>query len=103
MDKPTKEKDDTASTAPNPSVADPVIHTFAAGSEALLVNSYLVETDSGVVAIDGSLTVSASTALHGLLRKIGKPLLAVLITHGHPDHYNGIANLTANDQVPVKH
>jgi glyoxylase-like metal-dependent hydrolase (beta-lactamase superfamily II) len=33
--------------------------------------------------------------------KLGKPLLAVLITHAHPDHYGGIVELVAGDDVPV--
>jgi glyoxylase-like metal-dependent hydrolase (beta-lactamase superfamily II) len=29
------------------------------------------------------------------------PLLGVLLTHGHPDHYNGVAIVTAGHDVPV--
>lgn len=35
------------------------------------------------------------------MRALGKPLLAVLLTHGHPDHYNGVALLIEGQQVPV--
>lgn len=37
----------------------------------------------------------------GIVDSIGKPLLAVLLTHGHPDHYNGVTNLIAGHAVPV--
>ena len=38
----------------------PTIHRFPAEHEGALVNAYLVETDAGVVAVDGLLTVSAA-------------------------------------------
>jgi hypothetical protein len=36
----------------------PAIYTDTAGANGLFVNSYLVETDDGVVAIDAGLLVS---------------------------------------------
>jgi glyoxylase-like metal-dependent hydrolase (beta-lactamase superfamily II) len=50
-----------------------------------LVNAYLVETDNGVVAVDSLLTVTESRAMRAALERLGKPLLAVLLTHSHPD------------------
>ena len=38
------------------------VHTYTAGEAGLCVNAYLVETDHGVVAVDGTLTVSDSLA-----------------------------------------
>jgi glyoxylase-like metal-dependent hydrolase (beta-lactamase superfamily II) len=80
---------------------DPQIHVFSTGEEAILANAYLVELPSGLVAIDGTLTVSTSKALRVKLDQIRKPLLAVLVTHGHPDHYNGIANVMGKEKVPL--
>ncbi|MGH9201005.1 MAG: hypothetical protein ACRD2A_07195 [Vicinamibacterales bacterium] len=57
----------------SPAVAS-VVHRFDAGEAALYVNAYLIETPHGVIAVDAT-------------------LLAVLLTHGHPDHYNGVTNL----------
>lgn len=79
----------------------PVIHRFDAGEAGLYVNAYLVETPQGVVAIDATLTESSSRALRALVDSLGKPLLAVLLTHGHPDHYNGVTNLIAGAAAPV--
>jgi glyoxylase-like metal-dependent hydrolase (beta-lactamase superfamily II) len=31
----------------------------------------------------------------------GRPLLAVLVTHGHPDHYNGITEIVSGTDVPI--
>lgn len=85
----------------NEMAVDPQIHIFSTGEEAILANAYLVETLSGLVAIDGTLTVSTSKALRDKIDKIHKPLQAVLVTHGHPDHYNGIAKITGNKKIPV--
>jgi glyoxylase-like metal-dependent hydrolase (beta-lactamase superfamily II) len=77
------------------------IHRHSTGPEGALVNAYLVETSEGVVAVDGTLTVSDGRALRVRLESVGKPLTAVLVTHAHPDHYGGIVELVAGDEVPV--
>lgn len=79
----------------------PTIHTVTAPSEGILVNAYLVETSHGVVAVDSALRVSDARALRATLDSLGKPLLAVLLTHGHPDHYNGVGTLVAGRDVPI--
>lgn len=81
--------------------AQPVIHRQSAGPAGALVNAYLVEGATGVVAIDSMLTVSDSRALRRSLEQLGKPLLAVLVTHSHPDHYGGLTELVASDDVPI--
>jgi glyoxylase-like metal-dependent hydrolase (beta-lactamase superfamily II) len=78
----------------------PTIHTVTSPAGAL-VNAYLVETAAGVVAIDAMLTESDGRNLRTRLEAIGKPLLAVLLTHSHPDHYGGLTWLLAGDDVPV--
>src|SRR4051812_32078953 len=72
----------------------PRIHTVTAKPQGLSVNGYLVEGPHAVVAVDSALTVSDAKALRERLDALGKPLAAVLLTHGHPDHYNGVAILT---------
>lgn len=76
------------------------IHRHATGLP-VLVNAYLVETGEGIVAIDGTLTVSDGRALRARVKELGQPLLAVLVTHAHPDHYGGVVELVASDDVPV--
>jgi glyoxylase-like metal-dependent hydrolase (beta-lactamase superfamily II) len=82
-------------------VAGPVIHTYRAAEPGLCVNSYLVEGESGVVVVDTNLLVSDIEALRARLRALKKPLLAILVTHPHPDHFNGIAGLVQDREVPV--
>jgi len=82
-------------------VPDICVHRHSTGPEGALVNAYLIETSEGIVAVDGTLTVSDGRALRAQLESLGKPLLAVLVTHAHPDHYGGIVELVAGDEVPV--
>lgn len=81
---------------------EPRIHAYAAGAGGIFANAYLVETADGVIAIDATLTVSDSRALRAKVDSLAKPLLGVLLTHGHPDHYNGVTTLLAGDTtIPV--
>jgi glyoxylase-like metal-dependent hydrolase (beta-lactamase superfamily II) len=77
------------------------VHTHACGEGGIFVNAYLVETDSGIVAIDSTLTETESKKLRSEVEALKKPLLAVLITHPHPDHVAGITNLVAGDRVEI--
>jgi glyoxylase-like metal-dependent hydrolase (beta-lactamase superfamily II) len=79
----------------------PTIHTYRSGETGLFVNSYLVEGGDGVVAIDAPLLISDGRAYRARLEALGKPLLGVLVTHPHPDHYNTITELLAGEDAPV--
>jgi glyoxylase-like metal-dependent hydrolase (beta-lactamase superfamily II) len=82
-------------------MAGPVVHIYRAAESGLYVNSYLVEGESGVVVVDTNLLVSDIEALRARLRALKKPLLAILVTHAHPDHFNGIFGLVQDKEVPV--
>jgi glyoxylase-like metal-dependent hydrolase (beta-lactamase superfamily II) len=77
------------------------IHTHASGEAGICANAYLVETDHGVVAVDATLTVSESKSLRAKIDALNKPLLAVLITHPHPDHVAGITQLVQSTDLPI--
>jgi glyoxylase-like metal-dependent hydrolase (beta-lactamase superfamily II) len=77
------------------------VHTYRSGETGLFVNSYLVEGAEGVVAIDSPLLISDGRAFRARLQALKKPLLGVLVTHPHPDHYNTITELLAGEDVPV--
>lgn len=83
----------------------PRIYTHMSGEKGIFVNGYLVETANGVVVIDSALTVSESKALKEELDSINKPLLAVLLTHPHPDHVAGVTYLvtpkTSSSSTPT--
>lgn len=76
------------------------IHTYTAAEAGLLVNSYLVEAEDGVVLVDANLLQSDIDALAARLRALRKPLLGVFVTHAHPDHFNGLPTLAGAD-TPV--
>jgi glyoxylase-like metal-dependent hydrolase (beta-lactamase superfamily II) len=80
---------------------EPTVHRFPVNQEGAFVNAYLVETASGVVAVDGLLTVSAAREMRSALDRLGKPLHAVLVTHSHPDHYAGLGEIVAGYDVPI--
>jgi glyoxylase-like metal-dependent hydrolase (beta-lactamase superfamily II) len=79
----------------------PIVHTYRSGETGLFVNSYLVEGGDGVVVVDAPLLVSDGRAFRARLEALSKPLLGVLVTHPHPDHYNTITELLAGAQLPV--
>jgi glyoxylase-like metal-dependent hydrolase (beta-lactamase superfamily II) len=79
----------------------PIVHTYRSGETGLFVNSYLVEGADGVVAIDAPLLLSDGRAFRARFEALRKPLLGVLVTHPHPDHYNTIGQLVAGEGVPV--
>jgi glyoxylase-like metal-dependent hydrolase (beta-lactamase superfamily II) len=79
----------------------PAIHQITASAQGLAVNCYIVEGRHGLVAVDSALTISDSKSLRAKVDALRKPLLAILLTHGHPDHYNGVYYLIQGRTVPV--
>jgi glyoxylase-like metal-dependent hydrolase (beta-lactamase superfamily II) len=77
-----------------------LIHRFEAAG-VTPVNAYIIEGPSGSVVVDSTLTVSSGKALRGRVDELGKPLLGVVITHAHPDHYGGLVELIRGLDVPV--
>jgi len=78
-----------------------LIHRFQATGAGTPVNAYIVEGRSGSVVVDSTLTVSDGRALRARVDELGRPLLGVVITHAHPDHYGGLVELVRDLDVPV--
>jgi glyoxylase-like metal-dependent hydrolase (beta-lactamase superfamily II) len=79
----------------------PMIHPYRTSEKALCVNSFLIEGEDAVVAIDAPMFVSDARAYRARLDALGKPLAGVLLTHPHPDHYNGLTELVDGFNVPI--
>ncbi|MEM7773128.1 MAG: MBL fold metallo-hydrolase [Cyanobacteria bacterium P01_A01_bin.37] len=77
------------------------ITVFKSPEPALLVNSFIIETQNGIVVIDTQFLVSEARKLKQEVEKRGKPLLGVVVTHPHPDHFNGVGILCENLEVPI--
>jgi glyoxylase-like metal-dependent hydrolase (beta-lactamase superfamily II) len=65
------------------------------------VNSYVVESSQGIVVVDGMLTVSDARAVRRYIDERGKPVLGAIVTHAHPDHYAGLAEMLRGLDVPI--
>lgn len=91
-----------AASGPPAGAARAQVRTHTAAAKAFAANSHLVETAQGVVVIDAQFLESEARQVKELIDQAKKPLLAVIVTHPHPDHYNGVALLTAgHPEVPV--
>jgi glyoxylase-like metal-dependent hydrolase (beta-lactamase superfamily II) len=66
------------------------------------VNSYLIATRDSVVVVDGMLTVGDARAVRAHLDQRGVPLRGLVVTHAHPDHYAGAAEILRDRaDVPI--
>lgn len=78
------------------------IHTYAASPEKFFVNSFIVESDTGLVLIDTQFLLSSAGEMAARIAAIGKPLDAIIVSHPHPDHFNGLPLiLDTFGEVPV--
>jgi glyoxylase-like metal-dependent hydrolase (beta-lactamase superfamily II) len=77
------------------------VSRYASSEAGFAVNSWLVPTGTGLVVIDTQFTVSEADKLADAVIATDRPLRAMVITHPHPDHYNGTCRLLKIARVPV--
>jgi glyoxylase-like metal-dependent hydrolase (beta-lactamase superfamily II) len=77
------------------------LSVYSSPEPAFLVNSFIVETQSGVIVIDTQFLVSQALKLQHEVEKLGKPILGVIVTHPHPDHFNGTSILCKDRDIPI--
>ena len=62
-------------------------------------NTYLIDWEDGVAVLDPGPDDAAHTG--AILQEAGAPVRAILLTHGHHDHWGGLADLRAATGAPV--
>jgi glyoxylase-like metal-dependent hydrolase (beta-lactamase superfamily II) len=74
---------------------------YASDEKGFAVNSWLVSTATGLGVIDTQFTVSEADKLARAVENTGRPLQGIVVTHPHPDHFNGVCRLLRIARVPV--
>ncbi len=79
-----------------------IIHMLTSNERTFFTNAYIIETKNGLVVVDTMMINSDAIVLCQHIDNLNKPLIAVIITHGHPDHYNGTDTIINGfNEVPV--
>lgn len=82
--------------------APQTVGTFTASEKGFFANTFWLEGESGLILIDVQFLNSEASNLIAAIEKTGKKPSAVMITHPHPDHYNGLTTLTKRyGKLPV--
>jgi glyoxylase-like metal-dependent hydrolase (beta-lactamase superfamily II) len=83
--------------------SEPELRHLGDGAHVLrgAVNSGLVETENGLLAIDTGLDRGAANRILRAAEALGRPIVAILNTHAHADHHGGNAQLVRRLGVPV--
>jgi glyoxylase-like metal-dependent hydrolase (beta-lactamase superfamily II) len=69
------------------------LRVFTSGPDGFSVNSTLIYGDRDAVLVDTQFVMSEAHRVAAMILESKKNLTTVYITHGHPDHYFGIAVL----------
>ena len=77
------------------------IHTYTSLEPMLKVNAFIAETESHLVIVDTTLTMSDSKALKQKADDLAKPVAGIILTHGHPDHIAGTYNIAPDGEIPI--
>ncbi|MFE2068845.1 MBL fold metallo-hydrolase [Streptomyces sp. NPDC059467] len=73
------------------------VHSYMAPDASINVTTQLIETPTRIVAVDGQINVADADEVVEYAHGLGKPLDRLIITHEHPDHFQGAARFN----VPI--
>ncbi|QIY93372.1 MBL fold metallo-hydrolase [Streptomyces sp. S1D4-11] len=71
------------------------IHSYTAPEDGLNVNTQLIETPSRIIAVDAQFALAYADEVVAYAKQLGKPIDRLVISHAHPDHYQGAARFGA--------
>ncbi|MEU6201210.1 MBL fold metallo-hydrolase [Streptomyces sp. NPDC047061] len=71
------------------------VHSYMAPEAGINVTTQLIETPSRLIAVDGQVNVADADEVAEYAKGLGKPLDRLIITHEHPDHFQGAARFNA--------
>lgn len=71
---------------------EPTVETVASPDFGT-VNTHIVFTRDGVILIDSQRLSSEAARVVARVRESALPVLAIVVTHAHPDHFGGLAEL----------
>ena len=77
------------------------IHTYTSLEPMLKVNAFIIETTGNLVIVDTTLTMTDSKLLKQKADELNKPIVGIILTHGHPDHVAGTYNIAPHGDVPI--
>ncbi|WP_328930836.1 MULTISPECIES: MBL fold metallo-hydrolase [unclassified Streptomyces] len=71
------------------------IHSYMSPADTFHTTTQLIETPTRIIAIDAQLLPAYADEAVAYAKGLGKPLDRLIVTHAHPDHYNGAARFGA--------
>lgn len=69
------------------------VHSFLAPYESAANATHIIETGNKLVLIDTQFLTPLASAFKEYVLSLDKPIDRIFISHGHPDHYFGLASV----------